>query len=253
MRFEISMTAETEICLPIQYNPTIQGMIYNHISPEFGTQLHDTGYLYEKRSFKLFTFSRINGLFRLDRESQEIIFSPPIRLTVSSPIERFIYELGYSMVTSDHLQLGDNLLTISGINIPLEPDFTSSELIRMLSPITVYSTLKTAEGKSKTYYYSPYEDEFSRLIESNLKKKYKILYSRDPNENQSFSIKPVKAGKGSEKIIKYKGTVIKGWMGIYLIQGDPELIKVGYEAGLGSKNSQGFGCFESIKRGDKHD
>ena len=228
-------------------------MIYNHISPELGTQLHDVGHPYEKRSFKLFTFSRIDGIFRLDRDNQEIVFSPPIKIIISSPLERFIYELGYFMITSDDLQLGNNLMTIAGMNIPSEKEIKPSELIKMLSPITVYSTLKTLDGKSKTYYYSPYEHEFSQLIENNLKKKYALIYGNIPDDNQTVLIKPVKVGKGSEKILNYKGTVIKGWMGIYSIQGAPDLIRVGYDTGLGSKNSQGFGCFEFIRKGDKHD
>jgi CRISPR-associated endoribonuclease Cas6 len=42
-----------------------------------------------------------------------------------------------------------------------------------LSPITVYSTLYTAEGKKKTYYFSPYEQEFSQLVSINLARKYR--------------------------------------------------------------------------------
>lgn len=45
-------------------------------------------------------------------------------------------------------------------------------------------------------------------------------------------------------IIKYKGTVIKGYSGDFILKGNPELIKLAYDTGLGSKNSQGFGCIE---------
>jgi len=36
-------------------------------------------------------------------------------------------------------------------------------------------------------------------------------------------------------------------MGIYELKGNPELIRIGYEAGIGSKNCQGFGMFEVMK------
>jgi len=253
MRFEIRLNRETPIRLPIQYNSILQGMIYDNISPELAHQLHDIGYPYGKRSFKLFTFSNISGTYRLDRGKSEIVFAPPIRVLISSPIERFIYELGYSMLINDGLRLGDNHVKLANMNVPPEPEIQSSELIGMLSPMTVYSTLKTHDGRSKTYYYSPFEDEFSQLIESNLKKKYSLIYGTEPNESQTVSIEPVKVDKRSEKILKYKGTVIKAWRGVYTIEGDPELIKVGYDAGLGSKNSQGFGCFKFIRRGDEDD
>ncbi|RLI91606.1 MAG: hypothetical protein DRO89_03615 [Candidatus Altiarchaeales archaeon] len=38
----------------------------------------------------------------------------------------------------------------------------------MLSPLTVYSTLTTGDGKKKTYYYSHYEPDFEELIDRNL-------------------------------------------------------------------------------------
>ena len=118
--------------------------------------------------------------------------------------------------------------------------------IRMLSPITIYSTLSKANGGKKTYYYSPFENEFSQLISENAKKKFKAFYGKEPNgEIQLISLN---VNKSNERIIFYKGTVIKGWMGIYEVSGDPELIKLTYDAGLGGKNSQGFGCFEVLGR-----
>jgi len=53
---------------------------------------------------------------------------------------------------------------------------------------------------------------------------------------------------GNQKVISYKGTVIKGWMGIYELRGDRELMKLVYDTGLGGKNPQGFGCFEILGR-----
>lgn len=253
MRLQISIFCDDKIKLPIHYNSAIQGMIYSNISPELGHQLHEIGYLYEKRKFKLFTFSSLNGQYRIDRQSSEILFASPVKLIISSPIERFVFELGYSMLTNDDLRLGENHVWVANFESPPDPEISSSELIGMLSPMTVYSTLKTADGGNKTYYYLPYEREFSQLIEENLKKKYSLIYNKKVDESQSVSIKPFNVDKRSEKILRFKGTIIKAWRGVYLIEGDPELIKVGYDTGLGSKNSQGFGCFKFLQRGDEYD
>lgn len=253
MRFEIIFESDQPIRLPIHYNQAIQGMIYRHLEKEHASQLHDEGYAYEKRDFKLFTFSRLNGKFQQNKETEEILFFPPIALTISSPIDKFIHELGYSFLTSDSLFLGENFIKVSKFNVSPEPVISHSEVIGMLSPMTIYSTLKTSDGRSKTYYFSPYEEDFSRLIESNLKKKYAIIYGKEAENNQALSIKPLKVGKNSEIIIKYKDTIIKAWRGVYMLEGDPELIKVGYDSGLGSKNSQGFGCFKLLQKGDNYD
>ena len=253
MRFEISLSSKDELRFPIHYNSIVQGMIYNSLSPELAHHLHDIGYTYEKRRFKLFTFSNISGQYRLDRNSSQIVFSSPVRIVIGSPIERFIRELGYSMLTSDGLELGDNHVEVINLKTPPEPEVSPSERIGMLSPVTVYSTLKTVDGRSKTYYYSPFEDEFSRLIEGNLRKKYALIHNKEAGESQTVCIKPIKIDKRSEKILKYKGTVIRAWRGVYSIKGDPEIIRVGYDTGLGSKNSQGFGCFKFIQGGGESD
>ena len=36
-------------------------------------------------------------------------------------------------------------------------------------------------------------------------------------------------------------------MGKYKISGDEKLTRLAYDSGIGSKNSQGFGCFEVVK------
>lgn len=41
---------------------------------------------------------------------------------------------------------------------------------------------------------------------------------------------------------------IKAWLGIYRLQGEPELISLAYDTGFGSKNSQGFGMFEILTK-----
>jgi CRISPR-associated endoribonuclease Cas6 len=53
-----------------------------------------------------------------------------------------------------------------------------------------------------------------------------------------------------QKVTYYKKTVIKGWMGDYELSGDPALLQIALDAGLGAKNSQGYGCCELL--GEAH-
>jgi len=99
----------------------------------------------------------------------------------------------------------------------------------------------------KTYYYNPSEKEFPMLIKENIIKKYKAFYRKMPS-SEEFFIEPIKLDNRNEKIVIYKGFVIKGWMGKFKLKGEPELLKLAYNAGLGAKNSQGFGMFEIIHK-----
>jgi CRISPR-associated endoribonuclease Cas6 len=45
----------------------------------------------------------------------------------------------------------------------------------------------------------------------------------------------------AKRLERYKGTWIEGWVGRFLLEGPSELLRLALEAGLGAKNSQGFG------------
>lgn len=47
----------------------------------------------------------------------------------------------------------------------------------------------------------------------------------------------------------FKGTVIKGWTGLYELSLPEPLFQIAYDTGLGSKNSQGFGMVEVVRDG----
>ena len=235
---------------PIHYNHALQGFIYHHISTNLADFLHNRGYRYEKRVFRLFTFSRLMGRFEIEKESGAIIFAGPFKFQISSPDNDFLQEFAETLARFPEVSIENNPLLVSSIEVHFSPSPTSPALIRMLSPLTIYSTLSTPNGKKKTYYYSPFEKEFSRLIQKNLVKKYAAFYHTPPVSDE-FKISPVKVDKRSEKIIKYTpgrgyDTIVKAWMGVYRIEGNPELILLGYDAGLGAKTPQGFGMFEMV-------
>lgn len=140
------------------------------------------------------------------------------------------------------MRLARELIIVSSIEVHPNRKFGKEVLINTLAPITVYSTLNTRDNRKKTYYYSPYEKEFSNLVTDNLRKKFKLVHHKEPGK-RSLIIEPVDGVY--EKILKYKETIIKGWMGKFKLKGSPSLISIAYDTGLGSKNSQGFGMFET--------
>lgn len=244
MRIEINLSPETPLILPKSHNHLLQGVIYSLLDPLLRRRLHKEGYPYEKRRFKLFTFSRLLGKVKMFREYFQ--FNPPLKLIISSPKDEILQSLAEGLLKSPEIILGKNTVYIDSINVAARPSFNHKVTIKMLSPITIRSTLYGADGSKKSYYYSPFEKEFCRLIKENLRKKYKIVFNKNLGNDFEFSIKPKKVPPSCEKIIIYKGTVIKAWMGIYEIKGNPEVIVLSYDTGLGAKNSQGFGCWEKL-------
>lgn len=243
MRISIQFSSDKDIALPLHYNYMIQSFIYSNIDEKLSRFLHEKGFIDGKRKFKGFAFSRLLSSGRkVLSNRKEIFVKPPFVLVVASPVDIFIESLAEKILKRNNLSLNQNKVYVESINVHVLPKFENSVTAKMLSPITVYSTLNKPDGGKKTYYYSPLEREFSELIVANLLKKHRAYYRK--NLNGSLVVEPARVSNRDEKIIFYKGTVIKGWMGTYKLKGSPELIRLAYDSGIGSKNSQGFGCFK---------
>ncbi len=243
MRITILLRGPKTFTVPISYNEILQGFLYHHLSNTLASFVHNSGFKYEKRVFKLFTFSRLLG--RLRPEGGLFRVQSPVRVVVSSPYNELLQSLAENLMKGPEVTLAGQALQVESISVEFAPALEGSVEIKMLSPVTVYSTLQSPDGKKKTYYYNPKEEEFSELLRKNIIKKYRAFYEKDP-ASTAFSIEPLRVSKKDEKIVTYKNFIIKGWMGRYRLSGTPELIRLAYDAGLGGKNSQGFGCFEVV-------
>ncbi|MCG0276471.1 MAG: hypothetical protein L5655_10000, partial [Thermosediminibacteraceae bacterium] len=54
-------------------------------------------------------------------------------------------------------------------------------------------------------------------------------------------------GKWRSRLFTVQSTNVRGYEGRFIIEGDKNLIQLAYDAGLGERNSQGFGMFRFVK------
>lgn len=245
MKLTMTLNACTdEIVLPIHHNHFIQAAIYQLLDPAFASFLHEHGYFYQKRQFRLFSFSRLLGGYTLNRKKGTITFFNPINLVVLSPLKAFSNDLINSLLLGKSLRLGAQVLEVSEIGVDF-PQIKEREIrVRTLSPIVSYSTMVRPDGRKFTYYFEPAESDFSRIVSSNLYKKRKAWEPEWtlPESKFNFSIKPL--GRTKRHVVMYKSNVIKGYSGIFVLQGEPEFLEFALNVGLGSKGAQGFGAIE---------
>ncbi|WP_297888801.1 CRISPR-associated endoribonuclease Cas6 [Sulfurihydrogenibium sp.] len=238
MRLKIRLNSDKEyIALPIHHNYLLQSMLYKNLPKQLANFLHDVGFSYEKRSFKLFTFSKIQSEhFKIS--NQQIIYKAPISIYISSAVNDITKNWGETFIRKEYFLLGSNELFLESIEVITNPDFKDKMTIKTLSPITTYRTFE----KDKKYYryYSPTETDFQELIKENLRKKYEVI-SGEKIPDFPLKIKPIKTRK---LLLKYKDFPIEAYEGTFEINTQPNLFKTVYDAGLGAKNSQGFGMIE---------
>jgi CRISPR-associated endoribonuclease Cas6 len=92
--------------VPIQYNSLVQAAIYSALPEETAARLHDQGYTAGRRSFKLFSFSRLLGRFAIDRGAGTIAFPEGALLVISSPEMEFFLSLIKNLLTKSQFRRG---------------------------------------------------------------------------------------------------------------------------------------------------
>jgi len=237
-------SSNSHLIFPISYNSLIQGFIYRSLDKTLSDWLHNEAIRFEKRHFRFFTFSRLIGRYKI--EDKKILFFPPVRLYIGTIHKTILESLIENMLKSGEIILGKNFCYIESIEIENQPEYREKILVKTLSPITIRSTLKGEDGKEKSYYYSPFEKDWERMILDNLRRKAKALGWKD--ELKDAHIKPVKVSKKNFHIVFYRNTVIKAWSGIYEISLPEPYFRLAYDAGVGAKNSQGFGMVKWIRK-----
>lgn len=236
MTVKITFKAERDIILPFSNKHVIQAVLYSIAGKAAGDFLHDGGYSYEKRKYKLFTFSDIlESPLHSDKKNKQLRYGSSISVLVSAAGDMFIKGLSDAFIAARRVNICGTEARISALE-RIETAAGTDVRVKAVSPVTMYTTF--TEPRKRTYFYRPDEPEFSQLIRENLLKKYRAYYGTEP-ENTAFEIVP--AGKLKEIYTSYKGFIIVGYKGRFRLRGSAELISLAFDAGIGGKSSQGHG------------
>jgi CRISPR-associated endoribonuclease Cas6 len=248
VRFVVEFIPESEeMQLPLAYNSLIQGVIYHNLEKPLADRVHDEGTPFGRRPFRFFTFSKLLGRYQIT--GTRIGFRGPVKLHVGSVHEEVLQSLAEHLLKNPRIQLGRSTCEIRSIEVETLPKLSGPVKVHALSPITTYSTLATADGRKKTYYFSPFEKEWEEKLLANLKRKAQALGWGEGRLAglEEAHIRPVRVDKRNLRIMRYRDTVIKAWSGIYELDLPEPFFLLAYDSGLGSKNPQGFGMVEVMK------
>jgi CRISPR-associated endoribonuclease Cas6 len=251
MELLLKLSRKTGHVLPANYQYALSSWIYKVISradTEYSTFLHEKGFVFEGRKFKMFTFSQLdlrpyelsgNQIRLLGKEITLVI-----RFLVDSGVEHFIKGL----FMEQRFGLGDrnNVVDfeVTAVETAASPVFKDKMQYQCLSPVCV-SRLRP-DGSAE--YLSPADPGYGQLLVANLQRKARALATEDhemvaaPAEMHFRLLNnPRKKGihikEGSES-----HTQVIGYLFHFELTATAELHETGYFAGFGEKNSMGFGC-----------
>lgn len=262
MRFKLTLTAlRTPFLIPYNYQPLLQAAIYQYLAQndaDYASFLHNTGYwkAEDGKHYKMFVFSDLLLGRRIPESEYLKVISPEIHWIISSPMREFLQNLVNGLFRQGYLKIQDSSLIIKFLETLPEPVFSEAMTFKCLSPITV-SVRDEKNGRLGEHYVLPSEREtFSRVIRENMLHKYQRINGNEPANTQltfQFDDEYIqrRGGKVSRLVTVHGGTAeetnIRGFFAPFKVQGNPELIKIGYEAGFGGRNSLGFGMAEVVK------
>lgn len=250
MRAKLTFASRDDkgILLPLHYNHLLQYLIYHLLPSDLAENLHEEGFRYGKRRFKLFTFSRIfqKGHPQKVEGRRKLFFPRGFSFCFATPRHEILENLIKEALLRRSVDLMGQEVFLERVEVCPEAALQKTLFLRFLSPVTVYRTREEG-GKKKTHFFSPTDAEFDRLLLENARKKY-FLVRGEKADQLEFTISPHRFSLERNKaVVLFKGTPIVGWTGVFRVEGDPELLEVTYQAGLGNKNSAGFGMWEVWK------
>ncbi|ASA77164.1 CRISPR-associated endoribonuclease Cas6 [Thermococcus sp. 5-4] len=235
MRFAIRLQPENEpFRIPFNHQHKLQGLIYRRIqrvNPDLSLRLHSP------KGPKLFTFSLFMAEKRKLAEDRSSLLGYKhgfFYFSTAAPeiAEAFIGGL----LQKPEIELWGERFVVEEVKALAEPERLSGRKFVTLSPIAV-TTKRIQFGKPRTYDLGPTEPEFYERILENLREKYLAIYAERPPEEFEMKVLNAKPKRFEVK----PGIFQVAWHLVFRAKGDEGLLRAGYMAGFGEKNSIGFG------------
>jgi len=252
----MELTPSSKNVLPLNYQYELSSWIYhilNNGDPVFSEWLHNQGFTDSNKHFRLFTFSNLIISNRHIRDDRLIIGSRRMQMILSVlPVETIKHFIT-GLFREQCFSLGDSITQISLLVSQVEslPETKISNCIDFicLSPIVI--SLKKEKDRYAQY-LSPEHPDYGELLIKNLKEKWKAFTKDQFDFDESGAIfrllSPVYKKGITIKAGKPDQTKIVGYLFTFHLEAPAELLRIGYYAGFGEKNSIGFGCGEVINK-----
>lgn len=238
MRLKIALRFVRPGRLPWGYPEWLRGLAYTAMMrglPQVAHRLHEEGWPGpEGRAYKPLTYSWLHGL-QPDRAG--LWAEGAVTWWISSPIPSVVEALALGLLLEPEVRLGSHPVIAERMEVEPTPIFEGAATFTALSPITLSTGERRADGKLVKRYLSPEEPEFARALAENLRRKAAAFYGQAIPGDLEIQVHP----PYRSKLVRIHDTDIRGWMLSFTVSGPPDLIRLGYEAGFGEHTASGFG------------
>lgn len=246
MRIAVDFLSDRELILPWNYMDWLRGLLYQAMArgiPQVASLVHDLGFSSGGKRYKLIAFSMLRPE-RYDSTPLGLRVKGRIRWEVTSPLDPLVEAVTLGLLMDPAVRLGRETLKIEQVRALETPPFTDRMTFVTLSPVCASTGLRDDKGVFQKRFLAPHEDDFWRVLNDNLKRKAEAVFGSASSAEVSFAC----TGDSRSKLLTVNDTQVRGWMMKFEAQGPVELLRVGYEAGFGERNAQGFGMVRAVAR-----
>ena len=263
MRILLKLELQNSIknILPVNYQYPLSAWIYKTIHEgdhKFAEFLHNKGFEAGSKSFKFFTFSMLGfdkGGYSINGDRLHIL-NKKAKLELSFLIPDALQYFIEGLFQNQNFTIGDTKTQVPFIVRTVEVksllEFKEDMIFRTLSPLIVSQNV---EDSRYAKYLEPEDSNFERIFFDNLVRKYaaalnaELITNNYGSANYDMKLKimskPRKKGLTIKAGTREQSKII-GYMFDFRITAPVELIKIGYLAGFGEKNSLGLGCVQTL-------
>jgi CRISPR-associated endoribonuclease Cas6 len=195
--------------------------------------------VYGKRAGRNIVFNCCFGKdMRIDKKRENIVLnSPTFLFELSSPDTKLIAMIYNGLRKNREYAIFDSKIKLKDIT-PVNTLIRSKDRIRVRSvcPILVKSS-----PDSGSRYLLPGEESFYGCLNHFCKVRYEEFFSEE--FKGSVELLPLELKR---VVVKHMGTYHTGFKGIFELSSSSKMLQFLYDAGIGTRTSQGFGMLELV-------
>ncbi|MCM8806527.1 MAG: CRISPR-associated endoribonuclease Cas6 [Candidatus Omnitrophica bacterium] len=247
MRFLVKFLSEKEVLLPLN----IRSFFISFIKKTFESE--DKNFyriLFENKKAKPYVFSPFFG-----KEFEKGKVGKDISFIFSSGDFKVISNFWNGLIIlkkkkEDFIEIKNEKFYLRDIKLLPNKKINSGRILLKTIGISVLSNPESSAKNFKEWYIIPEREnmeKFNEILRKRTEERIKFIEGIDRKINLKFLFSDNYENSINETIVPHYNGFVRGFRGIFILEGDIEVLQFLYDYGFGVRTGQGFGLLEIVK------
>jgi len=240
MRIKVVFTTDNNLVLPRDWRRYFISLLKSVFVENYSK-------VYTRKEYRPFVFSVWFGKdFKID---DEVFAGREISFVFSSgdPVVITNFYNGVVKLKNKKFKIGKEELNLNSIDLLPYKKIKSTKVIFKTLGICVLNDSLSNKAEFKNWYILPTDniERFNKCLFERINDRYNFLTGM--KEKHEIRLNLLKNDLIKETIVYHYGGYIRGFRGIFLLEGSIQILQFVYDYGFGIRTGQGFGLLEVVK------